>query len=872
MNGIIKQPAVDTYNTGSNSLASVYGLTPTDNGSNGEAKENGWDVLVRKENTRYNWNGSQWVNLETELYDEQTAKKSDVLLSPDSAGANYNLMDSFFVLDNYKICIRKSGFQVLSNTGVPYQVQRTKDGVEGTDKIFGWDATIINSTQFLVLDKRVFDNKGVAWIDDDGLLSMVGDQWIQDYHIILAAWYQRVLDPKIGIVGKVLSHYKYNKKVSIIPHYNNKPSFRFEGFSSTYAINEIDAVLYLNSFLLNYQGVAYLVKFDKELSLVNSFGKEDSENSYLTSFELNISQLLMDMSPTRDANGFLWVQITEDNFSDYFLTTNNLRGTKITYPASRMLERNDNLELLSMYRKVPTGGILFEHTVIELNKLRLDYGKMFCVFPESNLLHIYGNMLHFYKFFMIYIDGAYYRINADNNSYQITIPSHRTLVIDTTKLVKNVDNVTVNKLSEVTRLVVTGSYRSTDIPIAQFRDNAYLMFYGLFANYVASMNVNSSTVYQINRSNFLSDFYSVSETKIDRSWHKRLNLLHMTDSHINSEDSKKNIHEAIQISKEANVNISAIINTGDLTNGLSSDTVSKEKVLEWYRANRDIYSVSTIPALLQLGNHDANDSNRNPLGAITKAEQWDNLFQAVKTKWNAIVWGDEVGKRHYQYFDIAHPLGAVRVIMLDMLDHDLPVDAEGKLIYQNQGETVYSQKQIDWLCYDALNVPKNTGIIICNHFAFMKTGTIETSLLIASRFAQGWELVPDIVNAWQNKATLSRQYADINNYQNINVDVDFSNRDNESEFICYLCGHTHFRTHLKVEGYNQLILMEDSSGERGTGFSRLVRIKNSPTSNAFSSLSIDRSEGNIYRVAYGAYKDYDEVSSERIEVISYRIL
>ena len=77
MNGIIKQPGVDAYNTGTNSLAAIYGLTSSNNGTNGVPKENGWDVLVRNDetkggvNNRYNWNGSIWVDMETRLYDDK---------------------------------------------------------------------------------------------------------------------------------------------------------------------------------------------------------------------------------------------------------------------------------------------------------------------------------------------------------------------------------------------------------------------------------------------------------------------------------------------------------------------------------------------------------------------------------------------------------------------------------------------------------------------------------------------------------------------------------------------------------------------------------------------------------------------------------
>ena len=70
MNGIIKQPGVDTYNDTSGGKTSLLSQYPS--------PQKGWDVLVRKENTRYNWNGSVWVNIEAGNYSEDVATLDDV--------------------------------------------------------------------------------------------------------------------------------------------------------------------------------------------------------------------------------------------------------------------------------------------------------------------------------------------------------------------------------------------------------------------------------------------------------------------------------------------------------------------------------------------------------------------------------------------------------------------------------------------------------------------------------------------------------------------------------------------------------------------------------------------------------------------------
>lgn len=73
-NGIIKQAAVDTYNDTSDGKTSLLNKYPT--------PKLGWDVLVKSENTRYNWNGSMWVDMETGNYPEDVVLKNDVFGIP----------------------------------------------------------------------------------------------------------------------------------------------------------------------------------------------------------------------------------------------------------------------------------------------------------------------------------------------------------------------------------------------------------------------------------------------------------------------------------------------------------------------------------------------------------------------------------------------------------------------------------------------------------------------------------------------------------------------------------------------------------------------------------------------------------------------
>lgn len=66
--GFIRQPGVDTYNDTSDGKTSLLNSYP--------APEKGWTVLVRNDETNggkatlYQWNGTNWINLETVVYDD----------------------------------------------------------------------------------------------------------------------------------------------------------------------------------------------------------------------------------------------------------------------------------------------------------------------------------------------------------------------------------------------------------------------------------------------------------------------------------------------------------------------------------------------------------------------------------------------------------------------------------------------------------------------------------------------------------------------------------------------------------------------------------------------------------------------------------
>lgn len=950
-----------------------------------------------------------------QVEDDLVQLAGEVENNPVVASNMQNNENSFFVIPDNKILIKKSGFRVFSKSNIPLRVRRFSfDNIDGTDKIFSWDSNIGGTAQFLVLNTELFSEQGEAWINTPGLFEVIAAENVSSTHLILAAWYMGVLEDSVGLISQTVIS-DFNEKISIIPYYNNSFSFQFNNAKNTPAINNVvgECSLTINSFILLYRGIAYLVKFDSPKTLLNTSGSPGSTNMWLTTFSMNTAKLLANMPSIKDGDGYRYIEITDLNFHEYFFSDNKLSGTySPILEDSPIYTKNDNLILLAMYKREPIGGVLlqfysrynisnfrdrqyfavtewgthldiglrkignriifkhlqiyssdfgtremlyyqlysdseinidlkegdtlvidtdvlqkngptkisleqkdssgniippsdgsvaalklvsyggynnnmlpvitqrhersYEHPVFSgiLEKERMKtFGKMFLLFAgEGSGVGISirnTNLVFNYRTMFIYVDSPYndtqdfIRINIDTPIF--SIENTETLVLDGDKILRNNDSTAINLLSEVIKKVNYGRYSPRDICIAHNR-NGYIHLTPLFAAAIVNQQ-NESTLYSINKTDFLPAYFSVQETKYD-TWVPRLNILHITDTHIGSEDAEVNLKEAIKITQETNVRLSAVIVTGDITIG-SDSSYPKSAVLSQMNTFRNAVIESETPVLAQLGNHDSNDGDGILVSATTKKEQWDNLFSGIKNKYTEIVWGDEEHNRHYHYYDISHSLGGIRIIMLDQLDHDSPVDHEGKLVYRGAGNAVYSQRQIDWLCDTLNSTPEGYGVIIGNHYAFMETGTPENSLLIDGQFVQGWRLIPEIIQAWSARSAINKTYYDSYDLQNIIVSADFSSRQDTSEFICYLVGHTHYRTHRIIDEYGQLLIFEDSSGQRGTVFSNFSRVKKSPTSNTFSILSIDRPSRKIYRTSYGAYKDMNTESGNRIEVINY---
>lgn len=67
-----------------------------------------------------------------------------------------------------------------------------------------------------------------------------------------------------------------------------------------------------------------------------------------------------------------------------------------------------------------------------------------------------------------------------------------------------------------------------------------------------------------------------------------------------------------------------------------------------------------------------------------------------------------------------------------------------------------------------------------------------------------------------------------------------------------------------------LMLGELSLAQNGVALAKTYREQGTVNNMSFSVLAIDTEEQSVYRISYGAFKAYNDVSSARVEKFKYR--
>jgi len=284
---------------------------------------------------------------------------------------------------------------------------------------------------------------------------------------------------------------------------------------------------------------------------------------------------------------------------------------------------------------------------------------------------------------------------------------------------------------------------------------------------------------------------------------------------------------------KASVGAEKIIIGGDVVNdGTKKYKWDNQKELARILSGEKFFPVN--------GNHDDNSiwdtvtETAPAVNHLTSAELY-SLFYSHLPELGAR-FADE-GESLYYYFD--DELEKIRYIFLDMCDAPQDRDSEGRIIHTKQTTYAFSQKQIDWLISDALNVrEEGFGVVITMH-SFFREEDGESKRL---------SVVRDILDACKTGGRISKSY-----YEGefaVSVDVDFGTRPHP-DIIAVLAGHHHKDMGVYTESKIPVIF----TGNVMMYEYAVPRIDGTPSELLFDIVTINREERKIYTTRIGAGDD-----------------
>ena len=341
------------------------------------------------------------------------------------------------------------------------------------------------------------------------------------------------------------------------------------------------------------------------------------------------------------------------------------------------------------------------------------------------------------------------------------------------------------------------------------------------------------------------------ENGVGKRWYYRFSLMHITDVHANYEL----IRQAFRSNKG---HFDVICNTGDDANGCEvKDAPAIITTLDSISSIIKTSNIHRTPYINLKGNHDVT--------GITNADYFNRMCTTMQD-FHQTVWGNAEEHRAYGYMDIQSNelMGSFRLIFLDPFDYN---DGEFGNTYPFMS-AVFSQKQIDWFI-DAMvdATDKGLNVITLMHYSFGDSPIFsEENACPDATYYQDAFMIPDIIDAIQNKTSMEAEYKDKAGKHHIRIKRDFS-KVKDLKYVCHLFGHIHSKNAYqcqKSDGskkYNMLMLGEMSLSSNGTAVNMVYKDQNSPVYSAFSTLCIDTHEKKIYRVAFGPYLRHDKSNS-----------
>lgn len=351
--------------------------------------------------------------------------------------------------------------------------------------------------------------------------------------------------------------------------------------------------------------------------------------------------------------------------------------------------------------------------------------------------------------------------------------------------------------------------------------------------------------------------YNNIRTINDEDTYERLNIVFMTDSHLdlglNVKENFQNVNNAIDFCNNAPVKISAIIEGGDIVTEVKKtkrehiENLNKFFALTWK---------AKMPFLYAKGNHDIN-ALRVPPNDVLTDDDWGNVwFDRAEERYGIVRNIKSCGQKSGYYYDDLNEW-KVRIICLDCYDLDYSkTDFVGNVLYRAGTSHYFANEQFNWIANNALNFDdkkeKDWGVIVFVHF-YRPTDSWGTS--VEPIFNSVFMPFNDMLRAFNNQSVFDKnEIFDQNNFYNLSIHGDWTRYAGEEKkpfLICILSGHVHTDEYHNWSTIHHIVTANQFCGSNYSD-KRIIRVPGTSTENLFDILNIDLFQRKIRVIRYGA--------------------
>lgn len=328
-----------------------------------------------------------------------------------------------------------------------------------------------------------------------------------------------------------------------------------------------------------------------------------------------------------------------------------------------------------------------------------------------------------------------------------------------------------------------------------------------------------------------------------------------TDLHCNANQSYNLGRNIGILSKEImkRCNLPFAVCDGDTNpNGNLSTKDAVETCLE---NAMEIFAPIIDDLLLARGNHDITYGGSSTDGnayqwQYSPSELYNKLFRWQATDFRRVFDTESDGT----YFYVDNKAQKTRFIILDSQWVEWQGrNEDGTVIYNGHHNSGYGQRQLEWLANKALQFDETGWIgVIVTHVPPTSVTYNGTTRDYLSETRDG-VIFKEIVNAFCNKTTYTGTYTGTDEWQNVDISVDFTSRN--GNVACILCGHCHCDRIIEGELPCPIITFTSASDMARTGEESEDRVFGTITETAFDVVSIDRVNHKIYMTRVGIGSD-----------------